>query len=154
MDKRYKLAEETFVMVVGPERDKPLFKFMLSRCYIRNKKPQKAWDIMTKSENTNDRLNLLKLIAHDCYIATEYYFSTKAFHEIEKLDPSPENWNGKRGACAGLFRQLTTQKNDQVLVHQMREVLQLIDSNHHPNCEFLLKVIRSWGESHNVPLTI
>lgn len=36
----------------------------------------------------------------------EFYFAAKAFDGLEKIDPSPENWQGKRGAVSGLFKML------------------------------------------------
>lgn len=152
MYKNYVAAEEHFIRVSGPERDKILYKSMLARCYIRNKKAHKAWDMMVKTANSADRLSLLRVIAQDCYLANEFYYASKAFHEIENSDPTPENWNGKRGACAGLFRQLANQKSNQEMIEKMREVIQLVASKPHSNCEFLLKVIRAWGVQHNINL--
>ncbi|EGT55781.1 hypothetical protein CAEBREN_10651 [Caenorhabditis brenneri] len=152
MYKNYVKAEEHFIRVSGPERDKLLYKSMLARCYIRNKKAQKAWEMMQKTNDTFDRFSLLKLIANECYMTNEFYYSAMAFHEIENSDPTTENWNGKRGSCAGLFRLLINHKNDPVLVGQMREIIQLVAKKTHSNCEFLLKVIRLWGDSHNVNL--
>uniref|UniRef100_A0A1I7TVB2 Intraflagellar transport protein 56 n=2 Tax=Caenorhabditis tropicalis TaxID=1561998 RepID=A0A1I7TVB2_9PELO len=153
MCKKYVLAEEHFIRVSGPERDKLLYKSMLARCYVKNKRPQKAWDMMLKTTNPTDRLSLLKVIAHDCYSSMEFYYASKAFHEIESSDPTTENWNGKRGACAGLFRQLANDRQEKFLIDRMREIIQLVASKPHSNCEFLLKVIQMWGETHNVNLT-
>ncbi|PIC45179.1 hypothetical protein B9Z55_005287 [Caenorhabditis nigoni] len=152
MYKNYVAAEDHFIRVSGPERDKLLYKSMLARCFIRNKKPQKAWDMMLKTTVQSDKLSLLKVIAQDCYLSNEFYYAAKAFDELETSDPTPDNWNGKRGACAGLFRQLANHKADTTLVEHMREIIQLVASRPHSNCEFLLKVIRSWGASHNVDL--
>ncbi|CCD65895.1 Intraflagellar transport protein 56 homolog [Caenorhabditis elegans] len=150
MYKNYVAAEKLFIRVSGPERDKILYKSMLARCYVRNKKPQSAWDMMLKTNNPSDRMSLLKVIAQDCYIANEFYYASKAFHEIEISDPTTENWSGKRGACAGLFRQLANHKTDPILISQMREVVHLVAMKPHSNCEFLLKVVRNWAETHNV----
>ena len=34
----------------------------------------------------------------------QFYVSAKAFDVLERLDPNPEYWEGKRGACVGLFQ--------------------------------------------------
>ena len=36
----------------------------------------------------------------------QFYYSAKAFDVLERLDPNPEYWEGKRGACIGLFQQI------------------------------------------------
>lgn len=32
-------------------------------------------------------------------------YAAKAFDVLERLDPDPEYWEGKRGACVGVFQQ-------------------------------------------------
>lgn len=34
----------------------------------------------------------------------QFYYAAKAFDVLERLDPSPEFWEGKRGACVGIFQ--------------------------------------------------
>jgi len=36
----------------------------------------------------------------------QFYYSAKAFDVLERLDPNPEYWEGKREACIGLFQQI------------------------------------------------
>ncbi|CAI5442234.1 unnamed protein product [Caenorhabditis angaria] len=145
--RHYKEAEEAFLRVTGPERDQPLYKFMLARSFIYNQKPHYAWDIMTKTRNTKDAASLMKLIAHDCYKAGEYYYSVKAFAQLEKSDPSPENWQGKRGATAGLFRLFVHGKAPK---EQMAEALGYVAQTHHSHAEFLSYVIKNWAKSHSI----
>lgn len=33
-----------------------------------------------------------------------FLFAAKAFDVLERLDPDPEYWEGKRGACVGVFQ--------------------------------------------------
>ena len=35
-----------------------------------------------------------------------WYFSAKAFDVLERLDPNPEYWEGKRGAAIGCFQKV------------------------------------------------
>ena len=35
-----------------------------------------------------------------------FYYAAKAFDVLERLDPNPEYWEGKRGACVGIFQQI------------------------------------------------
>lgn len=34
----------------------------------------------------------------------QFYYAAKAFDVLEKLDPSSNYWEGKRGACVGIFQ--------------------------------------------------
>lgn len=36
----------------------------------------------------------------------QFYYSAKAFHVLESLDSNPEYWEGKRGACVGVFQMI------------------------------------------------
>jgi len=73
---------------------------------IMNKKPQSAWDLYLKIENSQDSLIILQSIANDCYKTNQFWQSAKAFDMLERLDLLPEYWEGKRGACAGIFQQI------------------------------------------------
>lgn len=71
-----------------------------------NKKSQSAWDLYLKIENSQDSLIILQSIANDCYKTNQFWQSAKAFDMLERLDLLPEYWEGKRGACAGIFQQI------------------------------------------------
>jgi len=69
-----------------------------------NKKPHLAWEIYINMETSNESLSLLSLIANDCYKIGQFYYSIKAFDVLERLDPDPEFFDGKRGAAIGVFQ--------------------------------------------------
>ena len=50
---------------------------------------------------TTDNVNLLISIANDCYRMGQFYYSLKAFDTLERIDPDPEYWEGKRGSAIG-----------------------------------------------------
>ena len=36
----------------------------------------------------------------------QFFYAAKAFDVIERLDPNIEYWEGKRGACVGVFQMI------------------------------------------------
>lgn len=65
--------------------------------------------ILTLKGLTNRRAYTQKVfsnqvLANDCYRMGQFWHAAKAFDMLERLDPSPEYWEGKRGACAGVFQ--------------------------------------------------
>lgn len=36
----------------------------------------------------------------------DFLYAAKAFDVLEKLDPNPEFWEGKRGACVGVLQMI------------------------------------------------
>ena len=69
-----------------------------------NGNPRSAWELYLKLTNSGESFNLLQLIANDCYRMGHFLFAAKAFDVLERLDPDPEYWEGKRGACVGVFQ--------------------------------------------------
>ena len=67
-------------------------------------KSQAAWELYLKMDTSTESLSLLQLIANDCYKKGEFYHAAKAFDLLERLDSIPEHWEGKRGACIGVFQ--------------------------------------------------
>ena len=63
--------------------------------------PSKGWKYYINMNSSNDSLLLLNLLANDCYRMGHFYYSCKAFDVLERLEPDPEHWEGKRGAAVG-----------------------------------------------------
>ena len=94
-----------------------------------NKKPHLAWDIYINMETSNESLSLLNLIANDCYKMGHFFYSVKAFDVLERLDPDPEFWEGKRGAAIGVFQMVVAgvETND-----RLSEVINCLKSTNNP----------------------
>ncbi|KFP89003.1 Tetratricopeptide repeat protein 26, partial [Acanthisitta chloris] len=100
-------AEKVFLLIKS-EKIKSDFVYLswLARCYIMNRKPQMAWKLYLKMDTSGDSFKLLQLIANDCYKMRQFYYSAKAFDVLEGQDSNPEYWEGKRGACVGVFQMI------------------------------------------------
>lgn len=100
-----------------------------------NKKPHLAWEIYINMETSNESLALLNLIANDAYKMGQFYFSAKAFDVLERLDPDPEFWEGKRGACIGVFQMVIAGVEQK---ERLIEVMQMLQSTNNPQVEYFL----------------
>lgn len=115
MTGQYKEAEEHLLLI--EERAFLLdFCYMswMCRCYIRNGKPEKAWELYSQTSNdsrtSEEELQLLQhLIANECYQTGEFLYSARAFAALAS-EPQRETmmtqraWRGLLGACMGVFR--------------------------------------------------
>lgn len=140
----YKTAEEALLQIQKYREDYTYLSW-LSRCYIMNGKPHLAWEIYINMETSNESLSLLNLIANDCYKMGQFYYSVKAFDVLERLDPDPEFWDGKRGAAIGLFQLVVAgQETREKLV----EVISMLRNTSNPQVEFFINVMKKWGEDN------
>lgn len=105
---RYAEAEEELLSVKreGYQRE-PVFLLWVARCLIANGKAKAAWEIYAQQDGSGEAFGLLQLIAHDTYARGAFLYAAKAFDALERIDPNPKYWEGKRGACAGVFQART-----------------------------------------------
>lgn len=88
-----------------------------------------AWEIYINMDTSNESLNLLNLIANDCYRMGDFYYSVKAFDVLERLDPDPEFWDGKRGAAFGVFQKVVAGKEQS---EKLVEVIAMLRNTQNP----------------------
>lgn len=71
------------------------------------------------------------MIANDCYRTGQFYYAAKAFDVLERLDPNPEYWEGKRGACIGWFQRVVADKEPKGTIYnnkiQIKQKFRFID---------------------------
>jgi intraflagellar transport protein 56 len=144
---QYKDAEEALLLVTDEKyRSEYVFLSWLARCFIMNGKARDAWELYLKMESNTDSFAMLVLIANDCYKVGAFYYSAKAFDVLERLDPSNEYWEGKRGACCGVFQQVVAHVERK---EHLRDVIVMLRNNvNSPQSEFMVRVMKKWmGES-------
>jgi intraflagellar transport protein 56 len=124
-------AAQEALLQISNEKYKQEYTYLswLCRCYIMNFRPQDAWEIYINMETSNESLSLLNLIANDCYKMGQFYHSVKAFDVLERLDPDPEFWEGKRGASIGVFQMVIAGKENK---ERLIEVVQMMKNSSNP----------------------
>ena len=108
-----------------------------------------AWEIYINMDTSNESLSLLNLIANECYRMGQFYYSVKAFDVLERLDPDPEFWDGKRGAAIGLFQQVVAGRETS---EKLIEVIGMLRNTQNPQVEFVISTIKKWGQKNGMQL--
>ena len=66
--------------------------------------------------------------------------------------PNPEYWEGKRGACIGVFQMIIAEHEPK---ESLREVLMMLTKDGepiHPHAEWMIRVMSDWAESVGLPI--
>ncbi|KAL9645020.1 hypothetical protein ABK040_004513 [Willaertia magna] len=144
----YKEAEKILQAVQEDDyRRDYIFNSWMARCYIMNGKPELAWELYLKMETSIDAMNLLQLIANDCYKIGSFYYSAKAFDVLERLDSNPEYWEGKRGACIGVFQQIVIGKEPS---ETLRDIVHMLKNSSREEKNIILQIIAKWAHENNL----
>lgn len=133
-----------------------------------NKKPRLAWELYLKMETSSESFSVLQLIANDCYKVRhyinkvlvyfelsvyvqmeQYFYAAKAFDVLERLDPSPEYWDGKRGACIGVLEQIMNGKEPK---DSLRSIVSILRNTSNPQVEYVLRVFKKVGREIRIAL--
>lgn len=147
----YKEGKEGLLQLQNEKyRNEFCYSSWLARCYIMNGEPSLAWETYVTMETSNESFNLLHLIANDCYKMGHFYYACKAFDVLERLDPDPEFWEGKRGAAVGVFQRAVAGKES---TDKLQEVVNLLRSTNNPQVEYMInRVMKKWAKDNRVRL--
>mmetsp|Transcript_35666 Transcript_35666/g.93234 ORF Transcript_35666/g.93234 Transcript_35666/m.93234 type:complete len:414 (+) Transcript_35666:582-1823(+) len=146
---KWKEAEEALLLVKA-DRIRRTFCYIgwLARCYIMSKKPRLAWELYLKMETSRESYDLVNLIANDCYKMGQFYYSAQAFDVLERLDPDPVFWEGKRGACIGVFQQVIAGEEPDKALQEVVMLLRRTPEN--PRVDRILRVISQWARQEGI----
>lgn len=114
-----------------------------------NGKARLAWELYLKMETSGESFSLLQLIANDCYKMGQFFYSAKAFDMLERLDPNPEYWEGKRGACVGHFQMIIAGREER---QSLADIVLLLKNTSNPQVEQIVKVMKRWAKDNRVTL--
>lgn len=143
-------AEEAFLMIQNELfKSDFIYQSHLAKCYVVNGKPRLAWELYLKMETSSESFSLLQLIAHDCYRSNHFLYSAKAFDVLERLDPSPDYWEGKRGACVGVFNQVIQGTEN---LDSYREVISMLRNSSDPQVDFIIRIMKNYATENRISL--
>uniref|UniRef100_A0A671RQM0 Intraflagellar transport protein 56 n=1 Tax=Sinocyclocheilus anshuiensis TaxID=1608454 RepID=A0A671RQM0_9TELE len=146
----YREAEEVFLLIQNEKiKNDYVYLSWLARCYIMNQKARQAWELYLRLETPSDPFSLLQLIANDCYKMGQFYYAAKAFDALERLDQNPEYWEGKRGACVGIFQLILAGRESR---ETLKEVLPMLRSTGNPQVEYIIRIMKKWAKDNRVAL--
>lgn len=146
----FKEAEEVFQLIQSDKiKNDYTYLSWLARCYIMNRKARLAWELYLKMETSGESFSLLQLIANDCYKMGQFYYAAKAFDVLERLDPNPEYWEGKRGACVGVFQLIIAGHEPR---ETLRDVINMLRNTSNPQVEYMVRTMKKWAKENLVPL--
>jgi intraflagellar transport protein 56 len=144
----YKEAEELLVQIHDPSiRSEFTYSMTLAKCHIYAGNAEQAWGIFLTKDTTPEALSLLQLIANDCYRVGEFWTAARAFDVLEKLDPNPEYWEGKRGACAGALQALIAKRENGAPPNGITEIISLLRDSSNNQAEAMLRTIRKYANT-------
>lgn len=144
----FKEAEELLMQIHSPQiRNEHTFSMILARCHIHCGNADQAWNIFVTKDTTAEAFSLLQLIANDCYRIGEFWIAAKAFDMLEKMDHSPEYWEGKRGACAGALFNLITKKKFGTPPNGIGEIISLLRDSSNSQAEAMLRAFRRYAST-------
>ncbi|XP_074648294.1 intraflagellar transport protein 56-like isoform X2 [Tubulanus polymorphus] len=144
----FKEAEEVFLLIQSDKiKNDYTYLSWLARCYIMNRKARLSWELYLKMETSGESFSLLQLIANDCYKMGQFYYAAKAFDVLERLDPNPEYWEGKRGACVGVFQMIIAGHEPR---EKLREIIQILRNTSNPQVEYMIRTMKKWAKENKV----
>ena len=61
-------------------------------------------------------INFFPIDQFSFFLSNKHLILSQAFDMLERLDPNPEYWEGKRGACVGVFQMIIAGREDRFII--------------------------------------
>ncbi|XP_038070437.1 intraflagellar transport protein 56-like isoform X2 [Patiria miniata] len=122
------------------------YNYAQAKATAGNYKEAQEIFVLIQSEKIKNDYTCLWLAR--CY--GQFYYATKAFGVLERLDPNPEYWEGKRGACVGVFQQIIAGHEPR---ETLRDILQILRNTGNPQVEYIICVMKKWAKDNRAPVS-
>ncbi|KAL7527298.1 hypothetical protein ACHAXR_001886, partial [Thalassiosira sp. AJA248-18] len=130
------------------------FILWLVKCYIMTNHPEDAWECYLQTEDSNVTYEILQLIGNECYRigGDKYFYASRSFNELLKMDSYPDYLDGLIGACVGYFRHVVSakwqgegSKLNKIDSDNLTEVVGLLESSSSPKGQRIAQNIKMWA---------
>ena len=138
---RWAEAERYFLMVGNPAYTEEIYYISwLCRCYIKNGKAEAAWNLYVDATSTEDSKTLLNIIASDCFLSGQFYYSMRAYDVLSKYETDPSFRDGLIASSVGVFRSILSKKESP---DKLSEVLSILGSE--PDASDVYQTIQQYA---------
>ena len=79
----------------------------------------------------------------------QFYYAAQAFDVLEGMDPNPEYWEGKRGACIGVLQLVIAGHEPK---ESLQEIARILRNTSQPQAELIAVAIRKWARESRVTI--
>lgn len=66
---------------------------------------------------------------------------------LERLDPDPDYWDGKRGACVGVFQLIIAEQEPK---ESLREIITMLRASSNSQVDYIVSIMINWAKQHRV----
>lgn len=144
----YKEAEDILTQITDVSiRLESIYSVILAKCHIHAGHAEQAWDIFLSRNTSPEAFTLLQLIANESYRVGEFWIAAKAFDMLEKLDPNPEFWEGKRGACIGALQAFIMKRPNGAPPGGIGEIISLLRDSSSTQADTILRTVRKYAST-------
>ena len=134
-------AERYMTQVKNPAYTKEIhYQSWLCRCFIKNNKPDAAWNLYVDATSTDDSKTLLHIIASDCFSGGLFYYAMRAYDVLAKYETDPHFRDGLIASAVGVFRSILTKKESG---DKLSEVINVLSSE--PEAAQVLQTIQQYA---------
>ncbi|OHT05457.1 hypothetical protein TRFO_26804 [Tritrichomonas foetus] len=140
---RWAEAERHFLLVKNQAYTREIFyNSWLCRCYIKNRKPEAAWNLYSEATSTEDAKTLLEIISNDCFQSGDYYYAMRAYDILAKYELDTTYKEGMIASAIGVFRNVLSRRES---ADKLQEVLATLSTE--PDAAQTLQVITDYIEN-------
>ena len=146
MNGKARIAWELYLKMETSGESFSLLQLIANDCYKVDFDPTffvKVVPVLFFLNKTSKEFELLKLQMG------QFYYSAKAFDMLERLDPNPEYWEGKRGAAIGHFQLVIAGKEERT---SLSDIVQILKNTTNPQTDNIVKVMKKWAKDNRLQL--
>ena len=143
---RWVEAEHYFLKIKKIEYIKEIYyNIWLTKCFIMNKKPEKAWELYLNCKNYQLAKHLLQIISFECYNLKFYYYSMKSYHILSKVDLNNNIIEGLIASSIGVFNNILNHSED---INKLYEIIDILETE--PNAINILNILKNYIENNSI----